>query len=73
MALSSYEVMNFDGEWHVGFAGVRYGPFRNKSEAIAAAKGWATKNAPSVVITQGVTGGFDTVWTSDDLPLPLIE
>jgi len=73
MALSSYKVTDFEGQWHVDFAGVSYGPFRNKSEAIAAAKGWAAKNVPSVVIAQDVTDKFNTVWTSDDPPLPLIR
>lgn len=73
MGIQSYEVVNIRGDWHVTFAADLYGPFRAQPEAIAAAKSWAIKQPPSVVIVEVGPGEFETVWTSDDLPLPLVE
>jgi len=73
MSINSYEVVNLRTHWHVAFGADTFGPFRNRAEAISTAKGWASKNTPAVIIVEIEKGEFETVWTSDDWALPLIE
>ena len=73
MVMQTYEVVAIRGQWHVTLSADLYGPFRNQDDAVATARSWAAVKPPSVVILEVSPGEFETVWTSDDIPLPLVE